>query len=102
MADGRHNAERSAEKCGSKLGAEFLPRIKRGPEPTRLVAVKTGSMAGPVTKFVHGGAVIIDLMRECGLRGNLHKILGRIVKCLGPARPKIRCGRCNQCLGLIV
>src|SRR5690606_7169240 len=102
MADGRHNAERSAEKCGSQLGAELLPRIKRGPEPTRLVAVKTGSMAGPVTKFVHGGTVIVDLMGECGLRGNLHKILGRIVKSLGPASPKIRCDCCNQSLGLIV
>ncbi len=48
MADGRHNAERSAEKGGSQFGAEFLPRIKRGPETTRLVAAKTGSMAGPV------------------------------------------------------
>src|SRR5690606_30923781 len=90
MTHGRHYTERSAEKCGSQLGAQFLPRIKRGLEPTRLVAVKTGSMARPVTKFVQGGAVIIDLMGECGLRRNLHIILAHIVKGFRPAGPKIR------------
>src|SRR5690606_19574716 len=98
MANGGHDTERSAEKSGCQFRAEFLPRIKRGPEPTRLVAANAGLVARPVTKFVQGGTVIVDLMGECGLRGNLHKILGRIVKCLGPARSKIRCGCCNQSL----
>tara|TARA_R110002049_G_scaffold298515_1_gene488284 strand:+ start:3588 stop:3884 length:297 start_codon:yes stop_codon:yes gene_type:complete len=57
---------------------------------------------GIMTKFVQGGAVIVDLMGEGRLRGNLHKIRADIVKSLGPARPKIRCGCCNQSLGLIV
>ena len=57
---------------------------------------------GIMTKFVQGRAVIVDLISKSWLRGNLHKILADIVKGFGPARPKVRCGRCNQSLGLIV
>ena len=48
MAHSRHDTERGAEKSRSEFSAKFFPRIKRGPETARLIAAKTGLVAGPV------------------------------------------------------
>ena len=57
---------------------------------------------GIMAKFMQGRAVIVDLIREGGLRGNLHIIRAHIIEGFRSTRPKVRCGRRNQSFGLIV
>lgn len=47
-------------------------------------------------QFVEGGAIVIDLVAEGGLRRNLHKIAAGGIERLCPADPKIRAGRLDQ------
>jgi hypothetical protein len=55
---------------------------------------------GIMAEFVQRRPVIVDLLRECGLRRHLHIIERRDIEGLRPADAKICAGCGNQCFGI--
>ena len=74
MAHRRHDAERCAHESRRHFGNQFFRRIAIRCELCCEVAGEPRGVAGPVAKLMERGAVVVDLVAECGLRRNTDRI----------------------------
>src|SRR5579859_7416624 len=82
------------------ISATSSSRVGIRAEPAREVARQPRGMAGPVTKLVKAGSVIIDLLEEGGLRRHLDEIGGVHIEGVLSADAEIGLRRFDQRFGM--
>src|SRR5947208_15454334 len=92
MANGRPDRQRGADESGRQLGDQFLVGIELRAESPGVVPVQSARMAGPVTKLMEQGPVVVDLLEESGLRRDVDGIVRRKIERLRAADTDIGAG----------